>query len=109
MAVEEAHLKLWRALTAISMWYLLVGSFWFQHWYVLWALASAALMPDSQFTCSLLPWLTFGALLSNVANDIYSAKLTFDLIRSKKIIIVPIAPDLIQTRMSNGNGSTNRY
>jgi len=69
IALEEIDLKLWRALTAISMLYLLVGSFWFQHWYVLWALAPAALLPGSQFTRSILPWLTFGALSSNVAMD----------------------------------------
>jgi hypothetical protein len=61
--------KLWRVLTAVSMSYLLVGSFWFQHWYILWALVPAALLPDHQFTRSVLPWLTFGALFSNVAMD----------------------------------------
>ncbi len=65
---DEADSKLWRVLTAISMLFL-VGSFWFQHWYILWALAPAALLPGSQFTRSILPWLTFGALLSNVAMD----------------------------------------
>lgn len=65
---EEADSKLWRALTAISMLFL-IGSFWFQHWYILWTLAPAALLPGSQFTRSILPWLTFGALFSNVAMD----------------------------------------
>ena len=62
----EADQKLWRALVAISMVYLLVGSFWFQHWYVLWALAPAALVPDSRLTRFVLPWLAFGALSANV-------------------------------------------
>ena len=48
------------------MFYLLVGSFWFQHWYVLWALAPAVLLPDSHLTRTTLPWLAFGALSSNV-------------------------------------------
>jgi hypothetical protein len=69
IALEEADPKLWRVLIAVSMLYLLVGSFWFQHWYVLWALAPAALLPDSRFTRSILPWLAFGALASNVAMD----------------------------------------
>jgi hypothetical protein len=51
------------------MLYLLVGSFWFQHWYILWVLAPAALLPDSRFTRLLLPWLAFGALSSNVGMD----------------------------------------
>jgi len=65
---EEADSKLWRAVTATSMLFL-VGSFWFQPWYILWALAPAALLPGSQFSRSILPWLTFGALFSNVAMD----------------------------------------
>jgi hypothetical protein len=60
---------LWRTLQAVSILYLLVGSFWFQHWYVLWVLTPAALLPDSRFTRFLLPWLAFGALSSNVGMD----------------------------------------
>jgi hypothetical protein len=69
VSLRDAQLRLWHALTAISMLYLLVGSFWFQHWYVLWALVPAAILPDSLFTRLILPWLTFGALCSNVAMD----------------------------------------
>ncbi|MGB7876412.1 MAG: hypothetical protein WBL25_18675 [Anaerolineales bacterium] len=63
----EADRLLWLVLTAISMSYLLIGSFWFQHWYVLWVLAPAVLLPDSRFTRSILPWLVFSALSSNAA------------------------------------------
>jgi len=63
----EAERRLWRTLTAVSMIYLLVGTFWFQHWYVLWVLAPAVLIPDHRFTRSTLPWLVFGALSSNAA------------------------------------------
>jgi hypothetical protein len=66
---KDADQTLWSALAAVSMLYLLVGSFWFQHWYILWALAPAVLLPDSQLTRSVLPWLTFGALSSNVSID----------------------------------------
>ncbi len=72
---KKAEIKLWYALTIMSGSYLLVGSFWFQHWYVLWALAPAALLPDSRFTRSVLPWLTFGALCSNVAMDFLSVSM----------------------------------
>ena len=65
-ASSDAESKLWLALTTLSMFYLLVGSFWFQHWYVLWALAPAVLIPTSRLTRSTLPWLAFGALASNV-------------------------------------------
>jgi len=61
--------KLWRALTAVSMLYLLIGSFWYQPWYLLWVIAPAILLPASPFTRSVLPWLVFGALASNVAMD----------------------------------------
>ena len=57
---------LWRAVAAVSLLYLLVGSFWFQHWYVVWVLAPASLLPDSWLTRRLLPWLGFGALSANV-------------------------------------------
>jgi hypothetical protein len=66
---EEAQQTLWRTLQAVSVLYLIVGSFWFQHWYVLWVLAPAALLPTSRFTRGPLPWLAFGALSSNVAMD----------------------------------------
>ena len=69
IALEEADPKLWRALTAVSILYLLIGSFWFQHWYILWVLAPAVLLPGSLFTRPLLPWLALGALSSNVAMD----------------------------------------
>jgi hypothetical protein len=63
----EAERRFWRTLTAVSMIYLVVGTFWFQHWYVLWVLAPAVLIPTSRFTRTVLPWLVFGALSSNVA------------------------------------------
>ena len=69
IASEDTHQTVWRTLQAVSILYLIVGSFWFQHWYVLWVLAPAALLPGSRFTRSLLPWLAFGALSSNVAID----------------------------------------
>jgi hypothetical protein len=69
LASEEAKQTLWRSLQAVSMLYLLVGSFWFQHWYILWVLAPAALLPDSRLPRLLLPWLAFGALSSNVGMD----------------------------------------
>jgi hypothetical protein len=70
---REGDQQLWRALATVSMVYLLVGSFWFQHWYVLWALAPAVLLPDSRLTRYVLPWLAFGALSSNVAMSFLAA------------------------------------
>lgn len=68
---EEADQVLWRTLVRVCILYLTVGSFWFQHWYVLWVLAPAVLLPNDHFTRSLLPWLAFGALTSNVAMDFF--------------------------------------
>lgn len=56
---------LWRTLAACWMLYLVIGAFWFQHWYVAWVLAPAALLPDSGLTRLFLPWLGFGALAAN--------------------------------------------
>jgi hypothetical protein len=60
---------LWRGCVAVALAYLLVGSFWFQHWYLLWVLAPAALLPDGRFTRSLLPAYCLGALWSDLANS----------------------------------------
>ena len=66
---EDADRKLWRAMAVTSLLYLVVGSFWFQHWYILWVIAPAVLLPDSRLTRSILPWLAFGALSANFAMD----------------------------------------
>ena len=60
---------LWRTMAGLSLLYLLVGSFWFQHWYVLLVLAPAALLPDSRLTRVVLPCLSLGALSANVVAD----------------------------------------
>ncbi|MFN8467123.1 MAG: glycosyltransferase 87 family protein [Caldilineaceae bacterium] len=67
-SAENAR-SFWRAATAANLFYLLVGSFWFQTWYVLWVLAPAALLPASRFTRYVLPWLCWGVLCSNVVAD----------------------------------------
>ena len=59
----------WSAALAVNLYYLLVGSYWFQPWYVLWVLAPAALLPASRFTRAVLPWLCAGALSSNAVAD----------------------------------------
>ena len=57
---------LWRTITLVALLYLVVGSFWFQHSYLVWVLVPAALLPDWLLTRSLLPWLGFGALSANL-------------------------------------------
>ena len=59
---------LWRTVALVTLLYLVVGSFWFQHWYVVWVLAPAALLPDARLTRWLLPWLGFGALSANLVS-----------------------------------------
>jgi hypothetical protein len=63
----------WAALLAISLLFLLLGSYWFQHWYILWAVWPAALLPSSRFTRSVLPWLVFGGLAANFTTDFFLA------------------------------------
>lgn len=69
---RDTHQSLWVASVTVAMLYLLVGSFWFQHWYVMWVLAPAALLPNHPFTRRVLPWLCFGALSSNILYDTIS-------------------------------------
>jgi hypothetical protein len=95
---NDADQTLWRALAAVSMLYLLIGSFWFQHWYILWVLASAVLLPNSQLTRAVLPWLVFGALSSNVVMGFFLAAKTAPLIRNYIFSVVIIwGPVLIAT------------
>ncbi len=97
---EEADQALWRALAAVSMFYLLVGSFWFQHWYVLWAFAPAVLLPESRLVRSVLPWLAFGALSSNVAVDFFFAVAPENLLPIGEYILPAViiwAPVLVVT------------
>jgi hypothetical protein len=70
---NERHRQLWAALMGVSLLYLLVGSFWFQHWYLLWVLVPAVLLPDHPLTRSLLPWLVYGALSANLVMDFLAA------------------------------------
>jgi hypothetical protein len=91
----EEDPKLWQALIVTSMLSLLVGSFWFQHWYVLWIIAPAALLPDSRFTRSVLPWLAFGALSSNVAMDFLlttATKTSSPILNSSLAVVIIWAP-----------------
>jgi hypothetical protein len=67
--VEDDDRQLWIALIAVSLLYLVVGAFWFQHWYVLWILAPAALVPGNVFSRTMLVWLSFGALSANLAQS----------------------------------------
>ena len=65
---DESSL-LWRAAATITLAYLLIGSFWFQHWYILWVLAPAALLPHMAITRIFVPWYGFGALAANVVGN----------------------------------------
>lgn len=95
---NKADETLWRALVAVSMLYLLVGSFWFQHWYILWVLAPAVLLPNSQLTRSVLPWLAFGALSSNVVMGFFLTAKTAPPISNYLLSVVIIwGPVLIAT------------
>jgi len=79
---------LWSTAAIVTVVYLAVGSFWFQHWYVLWLLAPATLLPGSRYTRSVLPWLCFGALASNLLNALLPQLTMWQLDRTQVIAIV---------------------
>jgi ALG3 protein len=60
---------LWRGSIAVIMAFLIVGSFWFWHWYLLWVVVLAALLPTSRFTTTVLPICCLGALWFYIASD----------------------------------------
>jgi hypothetical protein len=89
--------RLWQALLAVSLLYLVVGSYWFQHWYILWVCAPAALLPGSRFTRSILPWLVFGGLSANVAQDflLASAQAVTPLWRAAMVVLITWGPAIL--------------
>jgi hypothetical protein len=68
----RADALLWYGCVIVTLVYLLVGSFWFQHWYLLGVLAPAALLPTSWWSRTLLPAYCLGALWSDLANSFMS-------------------------------------
>lgn len=67
-AVEDV--RLWQASGQLSLIYLVIGSFWFQHWYVLWALAPAVLAPETRLARVTLPLCCLLALWLQLAIDL---------------------------------------
>lgn len=59
---------LWRGSAALTLTYLLIGSFWFQHWYVLWLLAPVVVLPASRWALTLLPIYCLGTLWGDLTN-----------------------------------------
>ena len=66
---ELEERRFWMVLVSTSLLYLFLGAFWFQHWYFLWLIAPAALLPGSRFTIRILPWLCFGGLAANLGSN----------------------------------------
>jgi ALG3 protein len=69
LAIEKADALLWYGSMVVTLLYLLIGSFWFEHWYVLWVLAPAALLPTTRWARTLVPAYCLGALWSDLANS----------------------------------------
>lgn len=63
---------LWRAMRDCAALYLLIGAYWFQEWYVLWALAPAALLPQTRSSRLDVTLLGLGAMWTNLAIDFLS-------------------------------------
>jgi hypothetical protein len=66
---EPDDALLWHGSIAVTMVFLIIGSFWFWHWYLVWALVLAALLPASRFTRLVLPVCCLGALWLYIATD----------------------------------------
>lgn len=62
--------RLWQAADQLTLLYLVIGSFWFQHWYVVWALAPAALAPEQRLARVTLPLCSLLALWLHLAIDL---------------------------------------
>ncbi len=62
---------LWQRMTILILTYLVVGSFWFEHWYVLWALVPTVLLPQDWLAQTILPWFCLVALWLHLAVDFF--------------------------------------
>lgn len=62
---------LWRGGITVTAAFLMVGSFWIWHWYLLWVVVLAALLPTSRFTTTVLPACCAGALWMYIAADFF--------------------------------------
>lgn len=69
-AVPPGDTALWSCGLAVTLIYLLVGSFWLMPWYGLWALTLAALLPERRAERHWIMALTLGLLWSGLAADV---------------------------------------
>ena len=88
-------------MALVTLLYLVVGSFWFQHWYLVWVLAPAVLRPDALLTRWLLPWLGFGALSANLISAFVPALAPEPL---SKIAVAALIVAVIWTPMLIASG-----
>ncbi len=72
LAERGSNPQLWALALVVSLLYLTVGSFWFQHWYVVWAILPAALLPWSRFSRGVLPLVCLGPLAAHIVADTLS-------------------------------------
>lgn len=85
----------WRASAAIVLAYLVVGSFWFQSWYVQWVIVFAALLPAGRLAKVYAPLYALGALCSNLLTDFLNqdpARRVGNLGIATLMVVVLLAP-----------------
>lgn len=100
---------LWRGAASVSLAYVLIGSFWFQHWYLLWLLGPAALLPRSRLVWLVLPWYGLGALVANVAAAFLMAPSRLVLATAEATIIVgPLVTALAYVAIAQFQGKLRR-
>ncbi|MDP9315612.1 MAG: hypothetical protein M3R24_32920 [Chloroflexota bacterium] len=97
-AHQYADTTFWRTSLEITLAYLLVGSFWFQSWYVLWVLAIAALLPRSRWTQQLLPFYSLGALWSNLATDFLNQTQRVSAVTVSWVMVITLLTPMVCVR-----------
>ncbi len=68
---------LWQALATVATLYFLVGSYWFQYWYLLWLAALVGMFPRSAWASKFLPAYGLGGLLATHTLDFLTQQQTF--------------------------------
>jgi ALG3 protein len=79
---------LWQTIAEVTFCYLLVGSFWFQHWYLLWLIAPAVLLPTTRMAQQIIPLFSCSALCSNIIGDFTYQPIRTTTSRSESALVV---------------------
>jgi hypothetical protein len=82
--------------------YLLIGSYWFQPWYLVWPIALAWLRPESRFVTRTLPIFATGTMIAVTLAD-YLRNMAVPLLLSWQISALVMGVMAVALVIANAN------